>query len=136
MFHCSDGPSPFLLDYHLRKDPEKAVLTPVEVYQSRLSVRSSRQGDSTEPQIFSFTLEELQGAQTQRLGTQGVFVAVELSSTDGTLAAAVQFPEVVLVILDEADVVKVNIVLGVRCCCVTTRGCFSVCSGEVGCLLE
>lgn len=95
-------------------------------------IQGSSESDSAKAQIATFPLQEPEGTQSHAILAQNVFVRVQLASANGTLSAPVELPQASVVALYEADVVQVDVILGIRCGSVALRSRFLVGVGKGG----
>ena len=87
--------------------------------KSRLvKVKVRCQCDQTESQLptasFLLSLQELPNSQLQRLPRQDIIIWTKRPTIQWALSSAVHFPQVILLILQEADVVQVDVIFCVR----------------------
>lgn len=100
------------------------------------SIERAGESNAAKAHIGALALEELEGTPQQGLAREHVLVVVELAAGNGALAAAVELPEGAVVGLDEADVVQVDVVLGVGGGRVALAGGLLVGAGERRRLLQ
>jgi hypothetical protein len=92
---------------------------------SLLSIHAPSKGHGAEPKVLARPLEELERAQRERLVAEDVLVGPERPLLEGPLAPAVELPQRAVGRLDEADVVQVDVVGGLR------RGRVALAGGRV-----
>lgn len=76
-------------------------------------IQRPRKRNAAKPQITPLPPQERKRTLPQRLLAQHVLGLAEHAALNGTLAAAVELPQLAVVGLDEADVVQVDVGLGV-----------------------
>lgn len=77
-------------------------------------IHATSKRHSAEPQVLARPLEELERPQRERLLTEHILVRFELALLEGALPPAVELPQRAVGCLDEADVVQVDVVGGLR----------------------
>lgn len=82
------------------------------------SIKAGGQGDQAESQIATssllLTLKETPNAEVEGLLRQHIFVRFKNASVERTLAPAIHLPQAVILRLDEANIVQIDIGGGIR----------------------